>query len=185
MLSWASCVAFACRSAWAAKHRPPHIHKHTLMLVKHFPSCICIRNKQEIVFICMQMILSPRQRFWIKSFPIPLIPNYSQAQTRTAIFAVTERISTEGGSSSQNSCVWLGCVSVPICTWRHNLAPSSGPDWLVVLCPGLHVNYPERSMCWYGVIDIPQYFRGLVSWDLAGDLMDRLSRQIVVKPKAQ
>lgn len=43
--------------------------------------CICIPNKQEIVFICMQMCLSPRLRFWIKSFTIPLIPNYTQALT--------------------------------------------------------------------------------------------------------
>lgn len=43
--------------------------------------CICIPNKQEIVFICMQMCLSPRLRFWIKSFTIPLIPNYTRALT--------------------------------------------------------------------------------------------------------
>lgn len=43
--------------------------------------CICIPNKQEIVFICMQMCLSPRLGFWIKSFTVPLIPNYTQALT--------------------------------------------------------------------------------------------------------
>lgn len=127
MLSWASGAPFTCRSAWAAKHRPPHIHKHTLMLVKHLLSWICIRNKQEIVFICMQMLLSPRQHFWIKSFTIPLIPNYSQAQARAAIFAVTGRMSTKGGPSSQISHIWLGRFSVPsaqdITFWPNPVAP--------------------------------------------------------------
>lgn len=44
-------------------------------------SCICIPNKQEIVFICMQMCLSLRLGFWIKSFTVPLIPNYTPALT--------------------------------------------------------------------------------------------------------
>ncbi len=168
MLSWASGAAFACHSAWAAKHRPPHIHKHTLMLVKHLLSCICIWNKQEIVFICMQMLLSPRQRFWIKSFTIPLIPNYSQAQTRTAIFAVTERISTEGGSSSQNSRVWLGCVSVPsahdITIWPHPVVPRligcalsrsscvlSGEEYVLIWCDwysSIFSRTGELRPCW-------------------------------------
>lgn len=164
MLSWASGAPFACRSAWAAKRRPPHIHKHTLMLVKHLLSWICIRNKQEIVFICMQMLLSPRQRFWIKSFTIPLIPNYSQTQTWTAIFGLTQgRTRAERRSSSQISHVWLGCFSMP-----------SAPDVMIYPNPVVprligwalsffHANYPERSMCWSGVIDIPQYSRGRVS----------------------
>lgn len=37
VLSWASGAAFARRSAWAAKLRPPRTHKHTAALVKHAP----------------------------------------------------------------------------------------------------------------------------------------------------
>lgn len=107
---------------------PPHIHKHTLMLIKHLLSWICIWNKQEIVFICMQMLLSPRQRFWIKSFTIPLIPNYSQAQKRAAIFGVMGRMSTKGGPSSQISHIWLGRFSVPSAHDVKFLAQSNGPQ---------------------------------------------------------
>lgn len=37
VLSWASGAAFAQRSAWAAKLRPPCIHKHNTALVRHAP----------------------------------------------------------------------------------------------------------------------------------------------------
>lgn len=43
--------------------------------------CICIPNKQQTMFICMQMCLSLRLGFWIKSFTVPLISNYTQALT--------------------------------------------------------------------------------------------------------
>lgn len=70
--------------------------------------CICIPNKQEIVFICMQMCLSPRLRFWIKSFTVPLIPNYTRALTWAPLLS-------RGLSDfpSKRISVSLGCSVLP------------------------------------------------------------------------
>lgn len=71
--------------------------------------CICIPNKQEIVFICMQMCLSPRLRFWIKSFTIPLIPNYTQALTWAS------PLGRRGVSVFLSKCISVswGCLVLP------------------------------------------------------------------------
>lgn len=74
---------------------------------------ICIQNKQEIVFICMQMCLSLRLGFWIKSFTVPLIPNYTPALTSPPPLDVGVF-----NSASKCSSVGLGCL---VCHLRNRV----------------------------------------------------------------
>lgn len=130
--------------------------------------CICIPNKQEIVFICMQMALSPRLGFWIKSFTVPFIPNYTQALTwaplpgRGVSYLPSKRIS-----------VSLGCL---VCHLRNRVRIESGPlICRLIVCTTLQspLNYLTKLCRFLGVIDIRGYCErqtcgglGVVDWQV-------------------
>ena len=168
VLGWVPALSAVVRQSW-------RVFNSASFSVSCF-FCICIPNKQEIMFICMQMCLSLRLGFWIKSFTVPLISNYTQALTWVPPPG-------RGVSSlpSKHVSVSLGCLVCHLWKWVGILDLIWSSDLQIDRCTTLQspLNYLAKICKDFSVIDIWEYYQrqtwgglGVADWQVARSVVN-------------